>query len=113
MPTTIINATAGSGKTYRLAIAYLQALLLPMPDGGPALPQQVLATTFTRAAASEILERVLRRLALAVVSDEERRRLLAEINRPELGRDNLATLLASICQALPRLQVGTIDALFA
>jgi ATP-dependent helicase/nuclease subunit A len=113
MPTTIINASAGSGKTYRLAVAYLQALLLPLPDGGPTLPQQVLATTFTRAAASEILERVLRRLALAVVSDEERQRLLAEIKRPELGRDDLATLLASVCQALPQLQVGTIDALFA
>jgi ATP-dependent helicase/nuclease subunit A len=113
MPTTIINASAGSGKTYRLAVAYLQALLQPLPDGGQTLPQQVLATTFTRAAASEILERVLRRLALAVVFDGERRKLLEEVNRPGLGRDELAQLLESVCQALPQLQIGTIDALFA
>jgi ATP-dependent helicase/nuclease subunit A len=111
--TTLINASAGSGKTYRLAIAYIQALLLPQSDGSPALPQQVLATTFTRAAASEILERVLRRLALAVVSEEERKSLLVEIGRSDLNRDDLATLLGSVCQALPMLQVGTIDALFA
>jgi len=113
MPTTIINASAGSGKTYRLAVAYLQALLQPLPDGGQTLPQQVLATTFTRAAASEILERVLRRLALAVVSDEERRKLLEEAGQPGLDRDDLARLLESVCQVLPQLQIGTIDALFA
>ena len=39
MFTTIINASAGSGKTYRLAIAYIQALLMPQPDGSPTLPQ--------------------------------------------------------------------------
>lgn len=113
MATTIINASAGSGKTYRLAVAYLQALLLPLPDGGRTSPEHVLATTFTRAAASEILERVLRRLALAVVSDAERQKLLSEIDRPELGGDDLAALLSSVCQVLPQLQVGTIDALFA
>jgi ATP-dependent exoDNAse (exonuclease V) beta subunit len=113
MPTTIINASAGSGKTYRLAVAYLQALLQPLPDGGQTSPQHVLATTFTRAAASEILERVLRRLALAVVSDGERQRLLAEVHRPGLGREELARLLESVCQVLPQLQIGTIDALFA
>ncbi len=113
MPTRIINASAGSGKTYRLAVAYIQALLLSQPDGSPTLPQQVLATTFTRAAASEILERVLVRLAQAVVLDGARERLLAEIERPDLGRDDLAALLASVCRTLPQLQVGTIDALFA
>ena len=113
MPTTIINASAGSGKTYRLAVAYLQALLQPLPDGGQTSPQHVLATTFTRAAAAEILERVLRRLALAVVSGEERQRLLAEVNRPGLGREELARLLESVCKVLPQLQIGTIDALFA
>ncbi len=113
MSMTIINASAGSGKTYALAVAYLRALLLPQADGRPTAPQNVLATTFTRAAASEILERVLRRLAEAVVSEPKRRRLLEEIERPELGREDLEQLLAAVCEALPRLQMGTIDALFA
>jgi ATP-dependent helicase/nuclease subunit A len=113
MPSVVINASAGSGKTYRLAVEYLRALLLPAADGRPARPEQVLATTFTRAAASEILERVLRRLALAVVFDAEREKLLKEIGHEELGRDDLAALLAALCQALPQLQVGTLDGLFA
>ena len=113
MPTTIINASAGSGKTYRLAVAYLQALLQPLPDGSPVLPQSVLATTFTRAAASEILERVLRRLALAMMSPDELQRLLVDIDRPDLQRDDLVRLLESVCQALPQLQIGTIDGLFS
>jgi ATP-dependent exoDNAse (exonuclease V) beta subunit len=113
MPSTIINASAGSGKTYRLAVAYLQALLLPLPDGSRTPPQSVLATTFTRAAASEILERVLRRLALSVVSERERQQLLTDINRPDLERQDLVNLLESVCKVLPQLQVGTIDGLFA
>ena len=113
MPTTIINASAGSGKTYRLAVAYLQALLTPLPDGSQPLPQSVLATTFTRAAASEILERVLRRLAQAVISEDELERLLSDINRPDLGRADLVRLLETVCKVLPQLQVGTIDGLFS
>jgi ATP-dependent exoDNAse (exonuclease V) beta subunit len=113
MPTTIINASAGSGKTYRLAVAYLQALLQPLPDGTLPAPQSVLATTFTRAAASEILERVLRRLALAVILPEELSRLVEDIDRPGLERGDLVRLLESVCHALPLLQIGTIDGLFS
>ncbi len=113
MATTIINASAGSGKTYRLAVAYLQALLQPLPDGDRTLPQQVLATTFTRAAASEILERVLCRLSQAVVFEDERETLLEEIGHPELQREDLSQLLSSVCQVLSQLQVGTLDSLFA
>ena len=68
MSTTIINASAGSGKTYALAVSYIRALLSTEADGAPTQPQQVLATTFTRSAASEILERVLERLAKAVLA---------------------------------------------
>lgn len=113
MPSVVINASAGSGKTYTLAVEYLRALLLPAAGGNPPGPEQVLATTFTRAAASEILERVLGRLALAVVFEEERENLLRDIERPELGRDELAALLRALCQSLPQLQVGTLDGLFA
>jgi len=113
MPTTIINASAGSGKTYALAVAYLKALLQPLRDGSPTAPQQVLATTFTRAAASEILERVLRRLAEAVISEDVQRRLLVDIERPDLKHEDLVRLLEAICRVLPQLQVGTIDGLFS
>jgi ATP-dependent exoDNAse (exonuclease V) beta subunit len=113
MPSIIINASAGSGKTYRLAVAYIQALLQLLPDGTLPSPQCVLATTFTRAAASEILERVLRRLAMAVLSPEEATRLLSEIGRPDLQQADLVRLQESVCQSLSQLQVGTIDGIFS
>jgi ATP-dependent helicase/nuclease subunit A len=112
MPAVVINASAGSGKTYRLAVEYLRALLLPANEGRPPRPEQVLATTFTRAAASEILERVFRRLAEAVVFEPKRKKLVQEIGRPDLGHDELAALLGTLCTALPQLQVGTLDGLF-
>ena len=55
----LIRASAGSGKTFQLTNRYL-ALLAAGVD-----PGAILATTFTRKAAGEILDRVLVRLALA------------------------------------------------
>lgn len=53
----IISASAGSGKTYRLATVLEEAL-----SDGSARPEAVLATTFTRKAAAELQERARRRL---------------------------------------------------
>ena len=57
MPLTVIRASAGSGKTYQLAVAFLQLLLRAELAGQPLDPSKILATTFTRAAAGEILDR--------------------------------------------------------
>ncbi len=50
---TLVRASAGTGKTYRLTARLLRILL----QGAP--PESILATTFTRKAAGEILDRVL------------------------------------------------------
>ena len=57
------RASAGSGKTEQLARRYLQIFL--KPEHGNLDPASVLATTFTREAAGEILARVFRLLARA------------------------------------------------
>src|SRR5690606_20102782 len=62
-PHKVIRASAGSGKTYALSSRYLKLLR----QG--AHPDEILATTFTRKAAGEILGRVLLRLAEAASSD--------------------------------------------
>ena len=69
-PHTLIHASAGTGKTYQLSGRYLALLL----DG--VAPERILATTFTRKAAGEILDRVLRRLVEAA----ERPAKLEELN---------------------------------
>jgi len=53
----IISASAGSGKTHRLAEVLESAV-----KSGEAHPEAVIATTFTRKAAAELRERVRRRL---------------------------------------------------
>ena len=47
---TAIIASAGTGKTYRLAMRFIRLLSLG------AKPSEILTLTFTRAAAAEMLE---------------------------------------------------------
>ena len=54
---TIISASAGSGKTYRLSEALKEAVV-----AGKVRPEAVLATTFTRKAAAELQGRVRKHL---------------------------------------------------
>lgn len=59
LPPTLVRASAGTGKTYQLTARLLKLLI----QG--AAPEAILATTFTRKAAGEILHRVLLSLARA------------------------------------------------
>ena len=58
-PITVIAASAGTGKTYRLSHEYLRGL-----DASTKIDSSIIATTFTNKAADELLERI-RRLLLA------------------------------------------------
>jgi ATP-dependent exoDNAse (exonuclease V) beta subunit len=70
----IISASAGSGKTYRLAKALEDAV-----KTGRARPEAVIATTFTNKAAAELRERVRRRLLEAGRPREDAERLNAAL----------------------------------
>lgn len=84
-----IEASAGSGKTHALATRYT-ALLLAGAD-----PATILAATFTRKAAGEILSRGLRTVVARV--------------REGASSD----LLRKVASAGERLAVGTLDSFFA
>lgn len=115
-PHRLIRASAGAGKTYQLATRYLSLLRLG------AEPTHILATTFTRKAAGEILGRILNRLAQAVEDDNERSRLDADLRTEPLWRreGSNAALSAAECQrmlgrvieALHRVNVSTLDSFF-
>jgi len=85
----LIRASAGAGKTYELTSRYIDLLR----EG--AQPRDILATTFTRKAAGEILERLLSRLAQQADDDIESRRLLV-----------------MVCRNLHTVSVSTIDSFF-
>ena len=63
----LIEASAGTGKTWTLAALYLRLVL--GHGGQPAqLPAQILVVTFTRAATAELRERIRERLASAAAA---------------------------------------------
>ena len=64
----LIEASAGTGKTYTIAALYLRLVLGhgPLPEGCGALtPPQILVMTFTEAATQELRERIRDGLATA------------------------------------------------
>jgi ATP-dependent exoDNAse (exonuclease V) beta subunit len=103
----MIRASAGSGKTYQLAGRFVGLLL----QG--AKPDEILATTFTRKAAGEILERVLLRLAQASTNEAERKQLAAFTGGKTPTSAQLRQLLLQTVRAIHRMRVGTLDSFFA
>lgn len=73
-----ISAGAGSGKTYRIT-----GYLFDELSSGRVRPEGVIATTFTKKAAAELVERVRRRLA-----EQQRHDLAASIGQALIGTVN-------------------------
>jgi ATP-dependent exoDNAse (exonuclease V) beta subunit len=107
LPDILIRASAGTGKTYQLASRFLQLLDRDVP------PESILAATFTRKAAGEILERILLTLARAARDDDKRALLAVAIESPKLSAERCRQLLSQLVRRLHRLQVGTLDSFFA
>ncbi|MDA1013022.1 MAG: UvrD-helicase domain-containing protein [Planctomycetota bacterium] len=105
----VIRASAGTGKTFQLSNRYLAQL------HAGAAPDEILATTFTRKAAGEILERILIRLAEAASSDQECHELAKHIgaNPKSLNRSRCMQMLKTVTLSLHRLRVSTLDSFFS
>ena len=102
----LIRASAGSGKTFQLSGHYLKQLFAGHP------PETSLATTFTRKAASEILGRVLTRLADATESREASSRLGEILEIADVNQQTSLNLLVQVTRNLHRMRVCTLDRFF-
>lgn len=99
------QASAGTGKTFALSNRFLRLLVRG------AAPDSILASTFTRKGAGEILDRIVSRLGSAASSDREAAKLAGELELP-LTRAEATQLLRKMVDCLPTLQIGTLDGFF-
>ena len=104
-PNVLIRASAGTGKTFQLSNRYLQLV------GAGVRPETILAATFARKAAGEILARVMLRLADAALDDSKCRELARQVGW-SLDRSACRRLLAELTGNLHRLRIGTLDSFF-
>ena len=117
----LIEASAGTGKTWTIAALYVR-LVLGHGDAGtapvrPMLPQDVLVMTFTRAATRELSDRIRARLTeaaqvfrgIAETDDPFLKQLCSEYPEGE-SREQAAHRLALAAQAMDDAAVYTIDA---
>ncbi|MEO9079579.1 MAG: exodeoxyribonuclease V subunit beta [Rhodanobacter sp.] len=100
----LIEASAGTGKTWNIGVIYLRLLL----ERGLTV-EQILVTTFTDAAAQELRERLRRRLV-------EAERLLEAAPLDTASDEPLTSYLAALCPdeeqvrlALRRIQLARTD----
>lgn len=114
MNNLIITASAGTGKTYRLAMEYVRLLLRHYEQPDFAI-DSILVLTFTRKATSEIKERIVSHLKVLAGSDsDDRSDLICNLK----GDEGLSTreegIIHSVNAELARdrklLQVMTLDA---
>ena len=96
--TTVLEASAGTGKTFALA-----GLVTRFIAEGAATLDQMLLITFSRAATQELRDRVRRQIADAV----------AAFGKPEMAENNelLAYLLTGTPEELERRRTRLADAL--
>lgn len=104
---TAILASAGSGKTFALTNRVV-ALLARGAD-----PERIVALTFTRKAAGEFFDEILKKLARAAGDPKEAAKLAAMLGQPALGPAEFLDLLRRVVDAMPRLNLGTLDSFFA
>ena len=110
----VVEASAGSGKTYALAKRYLQLLMAPQLQSEESPLKAILAVTFTNKAAIEMKERILeflKKIALdAFKNREEKANITSFLAIGEEEARKLASIfIDEIISHYNFFQVETID----
>jgi ATP-dependent exoDNAse (exonuclease V) beta subunit len=104
----VVLASAGSGKTFRLSDRIIKLL------ANDAKPEQIVALTFTRAAAAEFIAKTLSKLAEAAGSEEAAQELNMRLKLDAgQGAAYYRSLLRATLLSMHRMTLGTLDSFFA
>src|SRR5512136_456627 len=98
-----ISASAGSGKTFQLAHRYIELMARGVE------PDRIIALTFSRKAAGEIFDSVVRYLCQAASSPEAASRTADLIRKQDAGQREFLQILRGLLESLHRLHIGTLD----
>ncbi len=106
---SVLRASAGSGKTYRLVYEYVKAVV-----DAPEEYRHILAVTFTNKATEELKERVLKNIdQLAKSRGDYLPKLVKELSlSPEQVQARAARAMSLILHDYSHLGVYTIDSFF-
>lgn len=112
MELLVYKASAGSGKTFTLAVEYIKHLVL-----NPYAYRQILAVTFTNKATTEMKERILQQLYGIWKGDAASEAYLDHIRQQcdlpdEVLRKRAGQALQNILHDYSRFRVETIDSFF-
>ena len=102
----IIEANAGTGKTFCLSTRLLSLLSLGVPAN------RIVSLTFTKKAAGEIRNRVFQRLANAALSNSAATELSEQLNIKIQDKVFFAKLLKELTAGNNRITISTIDSFF-
>ena len=110
----VILASAGSGKTFALSDRIIKLLSYQQLREGKITPQQIVALTFTRAAAGEFIAKTLEKLAGAASEEAAATKLTKRLKLPEkCDQCFYRNLLRATLLSMHRLTLGTLDSFFA
>ncbi|HWA99708.1 MAG TPA: UvrD-helicase domain-containing protein, partial [Pirellulales bacterium] len=102
----VIRASAGTGKTFQLSNRFIALACAGQPV------EQILAVTFARKAAGEIVDRILLRVAEAALDPSKARELAQCVGAPSFDSSAWRAQLKRLVQRLSRLRIGTLDSFF-
>ena len=101
----LIKASAGSGKTYQLTDRFIYLMLLGSD------PTSIVALTFSRKAAGEFFDAILRKLAEAAKDPKAREALESKFGL-EISASVIREKIAILLRSMNRLTLGTLDSFF-
>ena len=102
----VIRASAGTGKTFQLTNRFIGLVSAGQPL------DTIVAVTFSRKAAGEILDRILFRLAEASLDAGKLSQLAQHTGDTTLDQGRCLAVLRGMAHGLHRIRVSTLDSFF-